>query len=105
MLVSLFFVSSAFAGKITYCSNNGTNGYLQVFVMNEDGSGKKQLTNLNENCMRPKWSPDGKQIAFTGRKKGMRNNDIYLVNMDGANLRQLTNDWRRKVQPFFISIK
>ena len=74
MLVSLFFVSSAFAGKITYCSNNGTNGYLQVFVMNEDGSGKKQLTNLNENCMRPKWSPDGKQIVFY-TDKGM----VYLI--------------------------
>lgn len=50
--------------KIAFCSNNGTNGFLQVFSMKEDGTGKTQLTNLNENCMRPKWSPDGKQITF-----------------------------------------
>lgn len=50
--------------KIAYCSNSGTNGFLQVFTMNEDGTGKTALTNLNENCMRPKWSPDGKQITF-----------------------------------------
>lgn len=50
--------------KIAYCSSNGTNGFLQVFTMNEDGTNKTQLTNLNENCMRPKWSPDGKQITF-----------------------------------------
>jgi Tol biopolymer transport system component len=48
--------------------------------MNEDGSAKKQLTNLNENCMRPKWSPDGKQIVFY-TDKGM----VYLIrNIDNA---------------------
>ncbi|MBK6875786.1 MAG: PD40 domain-containing protein [Ignavibacteria bacterium] len=79
-LISLFFFSQAYAGKITYCSSNGTNGYLQVFSMNEDGSGKKQLTNLDENCMKPKWSPDGKQIVFY-TDKGM----VYLIrNVDKA---------------------
>lgn len=78
--MSLFLFSQAYAGKITYCSSNGTNGYLQVFSMNEDGSGKKQLTNLDENCMRPKWSPDGKQIVFY-TDKGM----VYLIrNVDNA---------------------
>lgn len=48
------------------------------------------------------FSPDGKQIAFTGRKKRMRNNDIYLINADGSNLRKPTNDWRRKVQQFLF---
>ena len=78
--MSLFFFSQAYAGKITYCSSNSTNGYLQVFAMNEDGSDKKQLTNLDENCMRPKWSPDGKQIVFY-TDKGM----VYLIrNVDNA---------------------
>lgn len=62
------------AGKIAYCSNNGTNGFLQVFMMNENGDGKVQLTDMNENCMRPEWSPDGKQIVFYTDK-----GRVYLI--------------------------
>lgn len=66
--------ANAVAGKIAYCSNNGTNGYLQVFVMNEDGTDKRQLTSMEENCMRPKWSPDSKQIVFYTDK-----GRVYLI--------------------------
>jgi len=53
----------------------------------------------------PVLTPDGKQVTFCGRNKVARNFDIYLVNADGTGLRQLTNDWKRKVQPFFINMK
>lgn len=60
--------------KIAYCSNQTESGFLQIFTMNEDGSDKKQLTDIKENCMKPKWSPDGKQIVFyTDREY------IYLI--------------------------
>lgn len=73
-LIALQLGNFAYAGKIAYCSNNGTNGFLQVFVMDEDGSGKTQLTRMDENCMRPEWSPDGKQIVFyTDRGR------VYLI--------------------------
>jgi Tol biopolymer transport system component len=32
--------------------------------MDADGSNKKQVTNMNVNCLLPKWSPDGKSIVF-----------------------------------------
>ncbi len=37
----------------------------------------------------PAWSPDGKFIAFTQALNG--NSDIYTINVDGTNLRRLTN--------------
>lgn len=78
----------------------------RLMVMNMDGSDIKPLIRMDDieqtSCS---FSPDGKQVAFTGRRKGIRNNDIYVINTDGTHLRQLTNDWRRKVQPFFILIK
>ena len=40
-------------------------------------------------------SPDGKHIAFTVKKynlsQGTTNSEIYLMNADGSNQRQLTN--------------
>lgn len=75
----------------------------RLMIMNRDGSDIKPLLRMDEmEQMSCHFSPDGKQIVFTGRKKGARNFDIYLVNADGTEFRQLTNDWRRKVQPFFI---
>ena len=36
------------------------------------------------------WSPDGKQIAFTIRHD--RQNDIYVIDVDGGKLRRLTDN-------------
>ncbi|MDD5362749.1 MAG: hypothetical protein PHN88_11495 [Ignavibacteria bacterium] len=50
--------------KITYVSDNNNSGHYQVFVMNDDGSEKKQLTDMSTDCYFPKWSPDGSKIVF-----------------------------------------
>jgi WD40 repeat protein len=38
----------------------------------------------------PRVSPDGTQVAFSSTRDG--NSEVYLVNVDGSNLRRLTND-------------
>lgn len=38
----------------------------------------------------PDWSPDGTQLAFSSDRDGL--GDIFLVNADGTNLRQITVD-------------
>lgn len=50
--------------KIAYVSTENPTGLLQVFVMDGDGSNKKQLTNMPTNCLRPELSSDGKQLVF-----------------------------------------
>jgi Tol biopolymer transport system component len=45
----------------------------------------------------PVWSPDDKQIAFSGTHGGIT--DLYIVDVDGKNLRQLTNDEYGDMQP------
>ncbi len=45
----------------------------------------------------PVWSPDDKQIAFSGSRGGI--SDLYIVNSDGKGLRQLTNDLYGDLQP------
>jgi Tol biopolymer transport system component len=75
ILFTLLFFSSSFAQKkIVYSSNQNSTGKLQIFIMNEDGSGKTQLTSLPYNTVNPKFSPDGKQIVFSSKP-----GHIYLI--------------------------
>ncbi|MFA5012903.1 MAG: hypothetical protein WC644_13260 [Ignavibacteria bacterium] len=71
MLISIIFVLSAFniafpqSGKlITYVSDDNPSGYFQVFVMNEDGSEKKQLSDMLDHCYFPSLSSDDKKVVF-----------------------------------------
>jgi Tol biopolymer transport system component len=45
----------------------------------------------------PSWSPDGKQLAFTGYDGGI--SDLFVVNVDGSNFHRLTNDKYADLQP------
>ena len=42
-----------------------------------------------EQCWSPRWSPDGKTVAFLSETSGF--NEIWLVDPGGSNLRQLTH--------------
>src|SRR5437660_256547 len=54
-----------------------------VVVINADGSGERVLA---DNGFPGAWSPDGRQIAFN------RNGDVYVMNVDGSGVTQLTHD-------------
>src|SRR3989441_820243 len=45
----------------------------------------------------PSWSPDGKQLVFTGYDGGL--SDLFLINADGTDLRRLTNDKYADLEP------
>src|SRR5205809_5409069 len=45
----------------------------------------------------PSWSPDGKQLVFTGYDGGL--SDLFVVNADGSNLHRLTNDKYADLEP------
>src|SRR5215212_1859626 len=69
---------------------------FEVYLMNADGSGQRNLTNnavLSEFVS--DFSSDGREIAFSsfGVQPSNPEGDfeIYLMNADGANQRNLTN--------------
>ena len=64
--------------------------------MDADGSNKKQLT---EHGHSPKFSPDDSRIIFTSSKTG--NADIYIVDANGKNERNLTNHPSTDAGPVF----
>jgi len=49
---------------LAFFSSAGERDQRQLWTVNVDGSGAKRITNLNGYAARPRWSHDGKQIAF-----------------------------------------
>src|SRR5215831_2140295 len=76
---------AAYSGKIAFVS--GQNDQRKIFVVNADGSNLRQLTDNAPRDDNPRWSHDGKQIAFESYFGGTPK--IYLINADGTGLREL----------------
>ena len=81
-----------------YAAFDSEKGTAQISVCNRDGSNDYPITpNEWEIDSDPRWSPDGKWIAFT--RKGeflngpntIRITDLWIIDPEGRNARRLTN--------------
>ncbi len=61
-----------------------------IAVVGRDGTQWRDLTNDKFFDRYPRWSPDGKRIAFTSDRSGRY--EIWMLDADAATLRQLTFD-------------
>ena len=62
----------------------------EIWLMNVDGSNQRQL-GTPASGSDPTWSPDGARIAFV-RNLGGTNNEIFMMNADGSQQTNITND-------------
>ena len=100
-------VPSPDAGKVLYTVREAVmtddrSEYInQVWMCNADGSNSIQLTKGDKNSSNPKWSPDGKWIAFTSSRDSK--NNLYVLPVGGGEAEKLTEvkssvgnyDWSR----------
>ncbi|GJG86157.1 hypothetical protein tb265_13380 [Gemmatimonadetes bacterium T265] len=65
---------------------------MELWVMNADGSGQRQITHLGGANFGPSWTADGRRLIFSSNYRQPRtgNFDLYLVNLDGTGLEQVT---------------
>ena len=78
-----------------------------IYSMNSKGKNIRPLTWQGSYNSTPSYSPDGKQVVFSGRAGGRF--DIFIMNSDGSGLRRLTsvkklnNTWANNESPSFFS--
>ena len=73
-------------GRIIYVTQAGNN--TDIFSVNPDGSGNKQVTNDAFQESSPYATPDGRYILFISNRSG--NSNIWRIDADGSNPKQLT---------------
>ena len=75
------------------------DGNPEIYVMDADGKNQRRLTNNRHEDWSPSWSPDGKRIVFFSDRDGHVHfipgwftYEIYVMNADGGNPQNLTNN-------------
>jgi len=65
---------------------------LEIWVMNADGSNKRQVTHNGKANFAPYFFPDGKRIIFASNMADPRgrNFDLYKINVDGTSQERIT---------------
>jgi TolB protein len=82
-------------GRVAYTSY--VRLFPQIWIMNLDGSDKREVpTGVDLNAS-PALSPDGSLIAFAGSANG--NTDIYTVGVRGGTAHRLTNSRALEASP------
>jgi Tol biopolymer transport system component len=63
----------------------------QLYSIRADGTQRRQLTSGFSEAYWPQWSPDGRWIAFAGRRASDPGRELYVMGSDGSGLRRLTS--------------
>jgi tricorn protease len=77
--------------RYAHVANDGTIAFTyqdDIWLANADGANPRRLTAHVARDIMPRFSPDGRWIAFTSNRLG--NNDVYVVPAAGGEPRQLT---------------
>lgn len=78
--------------KILFRADRDVPDYLQIYVINTDGTNEQQLTANHAVNWAPYWHPNGKVIAFTTSLHGHRHYEIYLLNIETNVVYRLTHN-------------
>ncbi|MFW5697330.1 MAG: TolB family protein, partial [Fimbriimonadaceae bacterium] len=67
-------------------------GELELWIMDDDGSNKRQVTELGGANFAPFLHPNNEQIIFSSNfhDPSGREFDLFVINVDGTGLRQIT---------------
>jgi Tol biopolymer transport system component len=69
-------------------------GMLEIWVMDADGSNKRQVTDLGAASFAPFFHPDGQRIIFSSNHPEPQGRafDLYMIGDDGTGLERITTE-------------
>jgi Tol biopolymer transport system component len=73
-------------GSVVFHSNR--DGNFDLYVVADDGTGLKRLTDSPAYEVSPVWSPDGSRIAYASNEEG--NWNVYTIRPDGTDRQRVT---------------
>lgn len=73
-----------------------------LWIMSIEGDSPRQITDVNLGyATNPNWSPDSKNLIFQLTKKNKTDADIYVIDVNGENLRQYTVNKSNDFAPYW----
>src|SRR5215203_1850107 len=90
-------------GKIAFAGYDGQD--YEIYTINPNGGGKKQLTDNSLDDREPAYSPSGKKIAYSGRDAPFPEGDyeIYTINAGGGGKKPVTDNSSGDYEPAYSS--
>lgn len=78
---------------------------MELYIVNVDGTGLKQLTNLGKANWAPFMHPNGKKVIFASNHASETGRvfNLFMMNLDGSELEQITFDEQFDSFPMFSS--
>jgi len=86
--------------SVSYYSVSENKGNSEIFVMNADGSDKKQITKTATREAAASWMKDGEHIAFLSSETGTM--QLWIMKSDGSDRKQIT-DRKEGINDFTFS--
>lgn len=88
---------SASADKLVYVSNE--SGFYELWLADIKGENRVKLTNLKQTIRYPKWSFDGKKVAFIALAEQGDKEKIYLIDIASKKISVLPSNFERFNRP------
>src|SRR5918995_1486051 len=88
-------------GKIAYSGLDAPNGDYEIYTIDPNGEGKKQLTDNSLDDRYPAYSASGKKIVYSGLDAPNGDSEIYTINAGGGGKKQLTDNSLSDFEPSY----
>ena len=82
--------------EVTSWNIDNDDSSSNLWLLSTDGKTQKQLTYTTGKNNGPRWSPDGKSIAFTSQRAGDDVSQIYVISLTGGEARRVSNGRSRR---------
>jgi WD40-like Beta Propeller Repeat len=86
-------------GKIAFAGYDGQD--YEIYTINPNGGGKKQLTDNSSDDDYPSYSPSGKKIAFVN--SAGPDTEIWTIQPNGGGRQQVTDNANNDRDPYWGS--